>query len=98
MPCIVDFTAVLRSSKIFSRIDLKKANHEISIQPEDIYQKAIGTLYGLFGRTRMQFRLCNASELFQRFIDEVPRSLSGVYAFVDDILIASKNNEEHYQH
>ncbi|GFT82460.1 hypothetical protein TNCV_3350371 [Trichonephila clavipes] len=34
----------------------------------------------------------------QRFIEEVTRGLPGIYAFVDDILIASKNPQEHYQH
>ncbi|GBN11224.1 Transposon Ty3-G Gag-Pol polyprotein [Araneus ventricosus] len=46
----------------------------------------------------MQFGLCNASATFQRFIDEVTRVLLSVYAFVDDILIASKNPEQHFQH
>ncbi|GFV60209.1 transposon Tf2-6 polyprotein [Trichonephila clavipes] len=46
----------------------------------------------------MQFGLCNASATFQRFIDEVTRGLPGIYAFVDDILIASKNPPEHYPH
>ncbi|GFT06455.1 hypothetical protein TNCV_3355921 [Trichonephila clavipes] len=32
---------------------------------------------------------------FQRFIDEVTRGLKGVYAFIDDILIASQNVQEH---
>ncbi|GFU25921.1 retrovirus-related Pol polyprotein from transposon opus [Trichonephila clavipes] len=46
----------------------------------------------------MQFGLCNASATFQRFIDEVTRGLPGTYAFVDDILIASKNSQKHYRH
>ncbi|GBM27011.1 Transposon Ty3-I Gag-Pol polyprotein [Araneus ventricosus] len=46
----------------------------------------------------MQFGLCNASATFQRFTDEVTRGLPGVYIFVDDILIASKNPEQHCQH
>ncbi|GBO26525.1 Transposon Ty3-I Gag-Pol polyprotein [Araneus ventricosus] len=46
----------------------------------------------------MQFGLRNASATFQRFIDEVTLGLPGVYAFADDILIASKNHEDHYQH
>ncbi|GBO15799.1 hypothetical protein AVEN_219753-1 [Araneus ventricosus] len=46
----------------------------------------------------MQFGLCNASATFQRFIDEVTRGLPGVYAFVDDNLIAFKNPEQHCQH
>ncbi|GFT05918.1 transposon Tf2-11 polyprotein [Trichonephila clavipes] len=33
-----------------------------------------------------------------RFIDEVTRNLEGVYAFVDNILIASRDPEEHHKH
>ncbi|GFV79134.1 retrovirus-related Pol polyprotein from transposon 17.6 [Trichonephila clavipes] len=43
----------------------------------------------------MQFGLCNAASTFQRFIDEVTRGLKGVYAFIEDILIASQNVQEH---
>ena len=46
----------------------------------------------------MQFGLCSVSSTFQRFIDKVIRGLEGVYAFIDDILIASKSTEEHFQH
>ncbi|GFY33681.1 hypothetical protein TNCV_4593931 [Trichonephila clavipes] len=46
----------------------------------------------------MQFGLCGASATFQRFIDEVTRNLEGVYAFVDNILIASRDPEEHHKH
>ncbi|GBM41045.1 Transposon Ty3-I Gag-Pol polyprotein [Araneus ventricosus] len=98
IPCIADFTAELHESKIFSRIDLIKSYHQIPIHPVDINITAICTPFGLFESTRMQFGLCNASATFQRFIDEVTRGLPGVYAFVDDILIASKNHEDHYQH
>ncbi|GBM04010.1 Transposon Ty3-I Gag-Pol polyprotein [Araneus ventricosus] len=98
IPCIADFTAEFHGSKIFSRIDLIKAYHQIPIHPEDIHKTAICTPFGLFESTRMQFELCNASATFQRFIDEVTRGLPGVNAFVNDILIASKNPEQHFQH
>ncbi|GFX70915.1 transposon Ty3-G Gag-Pol polyprotein [Trichonephila clavipes] len=52
VPCIADFAAELHGSKIFSRIDLVKAYHQISIHPDDIC-----TPFGLFESTRMQFGL-----------------------------------------
>ncbi|GFU70057.1 hypothetical protein TNCV_1602091 [Trichonephila clavipes] len=95
IPSILDFTSDLHGAKIFSHIDLVKAFHQIPIASEDIHKTAICTPFGLFESTRMQFGLCNAASTFQRFIDEVIRGLKGVYAFIDDILIASQNVQEH---
>ncbi|GFU36087.1 hypothetical protein TNCV_2343011 [Trichonephila clavipes] len=98
IPYIADFTAEYHDSKFFSRIDRVKAYHQIPIHPDNIHKTAICTMFGLFESTRMQFGLCNVSATFQCFIDEVTRGLYGIYAFVDDILISSKNPQEHYQH
>ncbi|GFX10919.1 hypothetical protein TNCV_511791 [Trichonephila clavipes] len=95
IPSILDFTSDLHGARIFSHIDLFKPFHQIPIASEDIYKTAICTPFGLFESTRMQFGLCNAASPFQRFIDEVSRGLKGVYAFIDDILIASQNVQEH---
>ncbi|GFV49873.1 hypothetical protein TNCV_1391551 [Trichonephila clavipes] len=95
IPSILDFTSDLHGAKIFSHIDLVKAFHQIPIASEDIHKTAICTPFGLFESTRMQFGLCNAASTFPRFIDEVTRGLKGVYAFIDDILIASQNVQEH---
>lgn len=95
IPCLADFTANLHGTKFFSQVDLIKAYHQIPMNPSDIHKTAICTPFGLFESTRMQFGLCGASATFQRFIDEVTRNLEGVYAFVDNILIASKDPDEH---
>lgn len=46
----------------------------------------------------MPFGLKNAAQTFQRFIDAVLREFSLAYAYIDDILIASKTNDEHRDH
>lgn len=46
----------------------------------------------------MPFGLRNVAQTFQRFINEVIHGLDHSYAYIDDILIASKNEKEHLQH
>ena len=60
------------------------------------YQKtAITTPFGLFEFTRMPFGLCNATQTFQRFVDVVLRGLPFDFAYIDDVLIASRDIKEH---
>ncbi|GFX34249.1 hypothetical protein TNCV_3225991 [Trichonephila clavipes] len=98
VPNILDFTSNLHGTKIYSHIDLVKAYHQIQLTQMMYIKSAIITPFGLFESTRMQFGLCNAAATFQRFIDEVLRNLPFVFAFVDDILVASSSPEEHLQH
>nr|VZI02224.1 unnamed protein product [Spirometra erinaceieuropaei] len=59
---------------------------------------AVTTLLGLFEFTRMLFGLRNVTQTFQRFIDQVLRGLDFVYAFTDDLLVASSGAAEHEVH
>ena len=63
-----------------------------------IHKTAISTPFGLFEYVRMGFGLRNASQTFQRFINQVTRGLDFVFAYVDDILIASDNSTQHREH
>lgn len=65
---------------------------------EDRHKTAITTPFGLYEFNKMPFGLRNAAQTFQRFIDMVLRGLNFCHGYVDDLLIASKNEQEHQQH
>jgi cell shape-determining protein MreC len=44
------------------------------------------------------FKCRNATQTYQRFVDEIIRCLVFVYAYVDDFLIASEDKEQHREH
>lgn len=46
----------------------------------------------------MTFGLRNAAQSFQRLIHEVVRDLNFVFAYMDDLIIASPNEHEHKEH
>ena len=98
VPNMQDFSARLANCKIFSKIDLVRSYHQIPVNEEDIPKTAVITPFGLYEFLCMPFGLKNAAQAFQRLMDTVCRGLDFVFVYIDDILIASSDQEQHAVH
>ena len=97
-PNMGDLTARLAGCKVFSKLDLRKGYHQVPVREEDICKTAVVTPFGLYEFVRMPFGLRNAAQTFQRMMDDVLAGLEYCFVYLDDILVASRNEEEHEQH
>ncbi|KAL8123838.1 hypothetical protein AgCh_011729 [Apium graveolens] len=100
LPMIDDLFNQLKGACCFSKIDLRSGYHQLKIKPEDIPKTAFRTRYGHYEFLVMSFGLTNAPTTFMDLINWVYKEYLDKFfiVFIDDILIYSKNKDDHAEH
>ena len=100
LPLIRETLNMMSDSVVFTKLDIIAAFNKLRMAEGEEWKTAMRTRYGLFEYLVMPFGLCGAPSSFQRYINDVLRDCLDVYAtaYIDDILIFSKNLREHRKH
>ncbi|KAK2626439.1 hypothetical protein QTJ16_003614 [Diplocarpon rosae] len=100
LPLITETLDRLAHSVVFTKLDVRHAFHRILMEPSSMTWAAFRTRYGSFEPVVLPFGLCNGPATFQRYINTVLMEYLDDFcsAYIDDILIFSKNHQEHRRH
>ena len=93
MDCLV-------KAKVVSKTDLRSRYYQVKIKEEDISKTTFNTWFKHYEFTIMPFGLTNAPTTFNQLMTYLFKTKLDdfVIVFFDDILIYSKDNEEHEHH
>ena len=99
LPRISDVTNRLHGATIFSSLDLKNAYWQIHVRASDRKYTAFSCPRGTFQFRKMPMGTKNSAFTFQMAISYILKGIeSFAFAYIDDILVFSRNLEEHKRH
>ncbi|CAA0835697.1 Uncharacterized mitochondrial protein AtMg00860, partial [Striga hermonthica] len=100
LPRIEDLFDQLRGASVFSKIDLRSGYHQLKIKEADVSKTAFRTRYGHYEFVVMPFGLSNAPAVFMDLMNRVfhPYLDRFVIVFIDDILVYSRDADQHAEH
>lgn len=92
---VEDIKVRLNGAKVFSKLDMNEAYHQIALHPDS---RHLTTFYGTRGRLRykrLNFGTISAQDIFDKAMDDTTIGLDGVLHIRDDFVIFGKSTEEH---
>ena len=100
LPKIDDLFDQFKGASVFWKIELRSRYHQLRIKDTNVYKTAFRMRYGHYEFLVMSFRLTNALAAFMDLMNHVfqPYVDRFIVVFIDDILLYSKDQEDHDTH
>ncbi|KAL4367585.1 hypothetical protein GQ457_05G021690 [Hibiscus cannabinus] len=100
LPRVADLFDQLKDASVFLKIDLRSGYYQMRVKDADVPKTTFRTRYGHFEFLVMPFGLKNAPATFMDLMNRIfkPYLDKFIVVFIDDILIYSRNNDEHAEH
>uniref|UniRef100_A0A3B3HTI1 Uncharacterized protein n=1 Tax=Oryzias latipes TaxID=8090 RepID=A0A3B3HTI1_ORYLA len=100
LPLIDSALHSVQDARVFSKLDLRNAYYLVRMREGDEWKTAFNTPLGHFEYLVMPFGLTNAPATFQNLVNDVLRDFLNrfVFVYLDDILIYSRDLDEHTHH
>jgi hypothetical protein len=95
IPRIEDLHAALRGCTVFSVLDMSQAYHQIPLAKECQSFFTINTHIVLFQFTRLPNGVHSGPAVFQQILDTVLAGVPQVICYLDNILVAGVDEEDH---
>lgn len=95
LPRITDVLDRLSRSRVFTRLDLKDAYHQLELHPASRHLTTFVSHQGLYRFNRVNFGLASAGPCFQRVMTAILKGVPGCETYLDDVIIHAPTAEEH---
>ena len=94
LPTAQDLFSTLAGGKVFTKLDLRHAYNQLLLDEESKKYLVINTHKGLYAHERLCYGVNAAPSIFQKVMDQILQGIDGVCCYLDDVLLASKDEKE----
>ncbi|XP_044760910.1 uncharacterized protein K02A2.6-like [Coccinella septempunctata] len=95
LPTFESFMTKLKNAKLFSKLDLVSAYHQLELHEESRAITTFITHKGMFRYKRLMFGVNSAPEIFQRTLEGILSPCENCLNYLDDIIVFGSTEEEH---